>query len=136
MMGTMAVDVSHVRDVPLFDGMSDDELASVASHFEERHVPADQNMTSEGGGGYFFFVIESGEARVTHDGHVVATFGPGDFFGEAAIFETKRRTATVTATSPVTVLAMFGADFAVLCGKVPELKQRIDTAMTERLGPS
>jgi CRP-like cAMP-binding protein len=135
-MSSMAVDVSRIHDVPLFDGMSDEQLTSIASCFEERQVALGHEMTSEAGGGYFFFVIESGEARVTHDGKVVATFGPGDFFGEAAIFETLRRTATVTATSPVTVLAMFGADFAGLSGKIPELKKRIDAAIAQRLRPS
>jgi CRP-like cAMP-binding protein len=129
----MAVDVSRVRDVPVFRGMSDDQLHAIALLFEERHVLPDHNMTTERGGGYFFFVIESGEARVFQHGSEVATFGPGDFFGEAAIFETLRRTATVTATTPVTVLPMFGADFALLCEKIPELRKRIDAAMAERL---
>ena len=53
---------------------------------------------------------------------MLAQFGPGDYFGEASIFETLRRTATVRATSPGTVLAMFGADFAVLVDHVPELR--------------
>jgi CRP-like cAMP-binding protein len=113
--------------------MSDEQLHAIATQFEERHVLPDHNMTTEGGGGYFFFVIESGTACVFQHGKEAATFGPGDFFGEAAIFETLRRTATVTATSPVTVLAMFGADFAVLCEKIPDLRKRIDAAMAERL---
>jgi hypothetical protein len=52
---------------------------------------------------------------------------------KAAIFETLRRTATVTTTSPVIVLAMFGADFAVLSNEIAELKQRIDAAIAQRL---
>src|SRR5262249_29264313 len=111
--------------------MSDDQLHAIAMRFEERHVLPDHDITTEGGGGYFFCVIESGAARVVVQGKEAATFGPGDFFGEAAIFETLRRTATVTATSPVTVLAMFGADFASLCGEIPELRKRIDAAMAE-----
>jgi CRP-like cAMP-binding protein len=129
----MAVDVARVERVPLFEGFTDDQLAAVASRFEERHVGPGAQLTSEGGGGYFFFVIDAGSAAVSHGDEVVATFGPGDFFGEAAIFETLRRTATVTATSPVTVLAMFGADFAVLATEIPELKKRIDAAIAERL---
>jgi CRP-like cAMP-binding protein len=133
MMLAMAVDVSRIANVPLFEGSSDAQLAALASRFEERHVDAGTHLTNEGGGGYFFFVIDAGEASVSHGDEVVATFGPGDFFGESAIFETLRRTATVTATSPVTVLAMFGADFAVLAKEIPELKKRIDAAISERL---
>src|SRR5262245_30192386 len=129
----MALDVSRIRRVPLFADLSDVQLAAVAARFEERHVEPGRNLTSEGGGGYFFFVIDAGEACVKHGDDVVATFGPGDFFGEAAIFETLRRTATVTSTSPVTVLAMFGADFALLCDEIPELRKRIDIAIAQRL---
>jgi CRP-like cAMP-binding protein len=132
----MAVDVSRLDQVPLFAGLGDAQLAAIASRFEERNVKPGRNLTSEGGGGYFFFVIDSGEARVTQGNDVLATLGPGDFFGEAAIFETLRRTATVTATSPVTVLAMFGADCAVLSDEIPELKTRIDAAITQRRPPT
>jgi CRP-like cAMP-binding protein len=129
----MAVEVSRVAQVPLFEGLTDQQLAAIAARFEERHVDPGAHLTSEGGGGYFFFVIETGDASVTRGDELLATFGPGDFFGEAAIFETLRRTATVTATSACTVLAMFGADFAVLSGEIAELKQRIDAAIAERL---
>jgi CRP-like cAMP-binding protein len=129
----MAVDVSRVARVPLFNGLTDEQIAAIAARFEERPVEPGTHLTSEGGGGYFFFVIDAGEATVTRGDEVLASFGPGDFFGEAAIFETLRRTATVTATAPGTVLAMFGADFAVLSAAIPELKQRIDAAIAQRL---
>jgi len=129
----MAVDVSRIRNVPLFAGLTDSQLNGLAAHFEERHCAPGQHLTSEGGGGYFFFVIDAGEAEVSHGEDVIATFGPGDFFGEAAIFQTLRRTATVMTTSDATVLAMFGADFAKLSSEIPELKQRIDAAIAERL---
>ena len=53
--------------------------------------------------------------------------------GVSAIFETLRRTATVTTTSPATVLAMFGADFASLTDQIPELRKKIDAAIDDRL---
>ena len=90
-------------------------------------------MSSEGGAGYFFFVIESGTVDVAHGDDVVATLGAGDFFGEAAILETTRRTATVTATSPVILLEMFGADFAVLNAQSPSVHAAIERALQERL---
>jgi CRP-like cAMP-binding protein len=64
---------------------------------------------------------------------VLAELGPGDFFGEGAIFRARRRTATVTATLPTVLFAMFGADFAKLAGDIPELHERIDRALDERL---
>lgn len=131
----MAVEATRVARVPLFADLSTEQIAKTAANFEERHVEAGGNLTTEGGGGYFFFVIDSGTAEVIRNGVVIATFGSGDFFGEAAIFQTLRRTATVTKTTPVTVLAMFGADFAMLTDHIPDLRQKIDAAISVRLKP-
>jgi CRP-like cAMP-binding protein len=129
----MAVDTSRIARIPLFAGLPADQQHAAAIRFEESHVDAGTHLTTEGGGGYFFFVIDEGAADVCHGDELLATFGPGDFFGEAAIFETMRRTATVTTLVPSTVLAMFGADFAELCEHIPELRRRIDKAIAERI---
>ena len=129
----MAVDPSRIRDVPLFKGLSDDELAATAGKLSVRQVEKGERLSTQGGAGYFFFVIESGTVDVSHGGEVTATLGPGDFFGEAAILETLRRTATVTATSHVTALEMFGADLAVLNAQSPSVHAAIERAMAERL---
>jgi cAMP-dependent protein kinase regulator len=129
----MAVDPSRLVSVPLFAGLSTDELAAVAEKLEERELHLDERLSSEGGAGYFFFVIESGRAEVVKHGEPVAELGPGDFFGEGAIFRARRRTATVTATAPGIVFAMFGADFAKLVNDIPELHERIETALDARL---
>jgi CRP-like cAMP-binding protein len=129
----MAVNPSRIRDVPLFADLSDDERAAIATKLSERHVSAGDRLSTEGGAGYFFFVIGAGTVDVSHGDDIVATLGPGDFFGEAAILRTKRRTATVTAASDVTVLEMFGADLAVLNAQVPAVHAVIERAMAARI---
>jgi CRP-like cAMP-binding protein len=129
----MAVEVARIARIPLFADLSAEQQQAAAVRFEERQVEARKCLTTEGGGGYFFFVIDDGAAEVRHGDEVLATFGPGDFFGEAAIFETMRRTATVETTEPCTVLAMFGADFADLCEHIPELRKHVDEAIATRL---
>ena len=59
--------------------------------------------------------------------------GPGDFFGEKAILGEGRRRGTVVATSPLTVLAIFGTEFRRLEAELPELGERIRTEMQRRL---
>ena len=129
----MAVDPARLTAIPLFAALGDDQRASVAEKFEERHAEPGEHLSHEGGAGYFFFVIESGSATVSRDGATLADFGPGDYFGEAAIFKTRRRTATVTTTSPTTLFAMFGADFAKLVNEIPSLQDEIDDALAARL---
>jgi CRP-like cAMP-binding protein len=129
----VSVDIEVVRGVPLFAGLSEDQLAAVGDKLEVREASIGEHLSSEGGAGYFFFVLADGSAEVTRGGEVLAEFGPGDFFGEAAIFRSRRRTATVTATAPSTLYAMFGADFAKLAADIPELHDRIEAALDERV---
>ena len=129
----MAVDPSRIAGIPLFADLSEDQRAAVAAKLEERAAAVGDHLSTEGGPGYFFFVIETGSASVTRDGETIADFGPGDYFGEAAIFKTRRRTATVTTTTPTTLFAMFGADFAKLVADIPALHTQIDEALAARL---
>ncbi len=129
----MSVDVDRLAKIPLFSDLTDDERAAIAGKLEERDAHSGEHLSSEGGAGYFFFVIESGAAIVTRGGETLAVFGPGDFFGEATIFRTRRRTATVTASEPTVLFAMFGADFAKLVSDIPRLHAHIDEALDARL---
>ena len=95
----MAAPVELLKHVPLFHGLSEKELKSLANNFTERTFSEGQELTHEGSGGVGFFVLESGEARVTVDGQERRTLGPGDYFGEIALIDGGTRSATITATS-------------------------------------
>jgi CRP-like cAMP-binding protein len=129
----MAVDAARLNDIEFFSSLTEQQRVSVAAALEERTAHPGDHLTSEGGSGYFFFVIEAGTATVTRGDETLAQFGPGDFFGEAAIFSTIRRTATVTATSDMRLLVLFGADFAKLSEDIPPLHDQIAAALEARL---
>ena len=129
----MAVDAVRLQKIPLFAALDDEQRAAAASKLEERVVAEGTHVSNEGGSGYFFFVIAEGTARVTRGDEILAELGPGDFFGEAAVLKTPRRTATVVAATPMTLFAMFGADFAKLAADQPAVAAVIDAALAERL---
>ena len=95
----MAAPVDLLKQVPLFQGLDNRSLKRLAETFTDRSFVTGQELTIEGSGGVGFFVIESGEARVTVDGEERRTLGAGDFFGEVALLDAGLRTATVTAAS-------------------------------------
>jgi len=97
--------------IPLFASLSKSERALVGRLVDQVDEPAGKHLVDEGRFAYEFFAIAEGTAEVRHGGEVLATLGPGDFFGEMAVLATPRRTASVVATSPVRLFVMIGRDF-------------------------
>ena len=124
---------SDLASVPLFGSLSGPELAEAASWFEIKTVGPGVRLIGEGATGFSFFIVTDGAVEVTAGGIVVASLGPGDFFGEMALIDGVRRTATVTTVSPTEVLVLFGEDFRRLQASHPGIVARIDAAMHERL---
>ena len=129
----MTVDPQELASVPLFASLSDDERRALAGRFEDRSVSSGARLCGEGASGYCFFVLTDGSADVTVGGDVVRSLGPGDFFGEVAMLDGGRRTATVTASSEAKVLVLFSSEFRRLQQEQPETAVAIEAVMRERV---
>jgi CRP-like cAMP-binding protein len=127
------VDAKSLERVPLFAGLSHREREHVARRADTVDLPAGRHLLDEGRLPHEFFVILDGEVEVTHEGEHLATLGPGDFFGEIALIEHTRRTASVVATTPTTLAVMSPQAFGAVRREMPEVAERIDTAIRERL---
>ena len=123
----------QLADMPLFESLSPEQLKAVAGLSELRHENKGTTLVGEGAPGYSLFVLQDGTAVVTSGGEQLATLGPGDFFGEIALLDEGRRTATVTATSPVSLIVMYGSDFRVFERDFPDASAVMKRAMAERL---
>jgi CRP/FNR family transcriptional regulator, cyclic AMP receptor protein len=95
----MGAPIELLRSVPIFQGVDEKHLKRIADTFTERTFTAGQELVVEGSGGVGFFVIESGEARVSVEGEPRRDLGAGNYFGEVALIDGGARTATVTATT-------------------------------------
>ena len=95
-----------LSQVPLFAALEPRDLDRIADTFKQRNYSAGDTIASEGSGGAGFFVIGDGTAKVTVQGEVRATLGPGQYFGEIALLDEGARTATVTAETDMTTYAM------------------------------
>jgi CRP-like cAMP-binding protein len=124
--------VDDLTGIPLFAGLSDEERASLAEWFEISDASSGTNLVTEGASGYSFYVLIHGAAEVTVEGETVATYGPGDFFGEMAILGGGRRNATVTVTAPSRLLSMFGTEFRMLQEVQPDVAARLEETMRQR----
>jgi CRP-like cAMP-binding protein len=125
-------EAADLAGIPLFAALSDEERVALAPWFESATVSPGVALVNQGAAGYSFYVLVEGAAVVTHDGEEVATYGPGDFFGEMAIIGAGRRYATVTTTEPSRLLSMFGTEFRQLQKEQPDIAARLEEAMRKR----
>jgi CRP-like cAMP-binding protein len=128
------MDPKRLREIPFFASLGKRELDQVGAWTDEVELPAGRVLGREGSMAYEFFVIEDGAAEVTVDGKHLTDLGPGDFFGEIGLLESERRTATVTTTTPMRVIVMFGRDFRLMEREMPQVAQQIREAIEVRLG--
>jgi CRP-like cAMP-binding protein len=119
---------------PLFGELSKHELGELAKATEDLEVDEGRVLTREGDLGREFFVIVEGDVSVTQDGNEIRRLGPGDFFGEIAlIYENARRTATVTALSPLRFFVLTRQSFRSLLEHQPKIEEKVMAALEERL---
>lgn len=127
-------DPAELSAVPLFAGLSAEQLAELSTQFEVNEYLPGQSPVRSGDHGYAFFVLADGAARVEVDGQVVDHLVPGSVFGEMAFFASNsRRAATIVPDSPIRVFTLFGADFRTMSAQYPEVAHRLEQLYTEHL---
>ena len=115
------MDWAGLGAISLFAELPDDERDRLGEICSEVEVAAGTPLVQEGDFGYTLFGIVSGTADVSRDGAVIRALRPGDVFGEIAVLSGGRRTATVTATSPMKLVAIMNRDVWQLERSSPEI---------------
>jgi CRP/FNR family transcriptional regulator len=138
MAATMEETAELLRRVPVFERLSPDDLAHVAQVAVPRRFDAHQVIFREGDESNTCYVVRSGHARAIRehpDGRQItlATFGPGDIFGELAMFDSDRRSATVEAIDELETVALLGSDMRRLMRHYPDIAVELVVALAARL---
>ena len=98
--------LDHLASVSLFSACSKKELQAVAKATDEVTIPAGKTLCEQGAVGREAFVIVEGTAEVRRNKKKVAEIGPGTCVGELALLDHRPRTASVIATTDLTVLVI------------------------------
>jgi CRP-like cAMP-binding protein len=122
-----------LRDVELFRYCDDRVLNDIAGLVSESEFAVGEELCREGEIGRQAFVILDGEAAVEISGARVGTLGPGQVVGEMALIDRGRRSATVTALSPMTVLTLSVLEFGSLLDAGGSPVREILMQLTARL---
>ena len=127
-----------LKNVPIFSELGRRDLERLSRLMVPRAVRAGEVIIKEGDQAAGFFVISSGRVEVVRgvdsgNPQVLNTLGPGDFFGEMALFEGFPRNATVRAIEDTECLAMTRWDFMAEMKNHPEIAVGMIPVLVRRL---
>ncbi len=130
--------VELLSRVPVFATLAGPDLERVAAVTVTRRFAPQHVIFREGDTSDTCYVVAEGHARAIRE-HVdgrqitLAHFGPGDIFGELAMFDDEARSATVETLDRVSTLALPGADFRRLLSEHPAIAVKLVVSLGRRL---
>ncbi len=136
------METSVLRSVPLFAGLSQKHLESILAVSQTQVFPKETLLFRQGDRGESLFLVLSGRVKavlLAEDGRelILAVFGPGEIFGEMALFDPdERRTATVVTVEPVSLFTLSGKEFMAMLSNHPAIAQSLLRTLTQRLKES
>ncbi len=130
--------VDLLSQVRVFEALAPEDLQQVAQVAVPRRFSAGQVIFREGDQSDTCYVVAGGHARALRehgDGRTIALarFGPGDIFGELAMFDDESRSATVEAIDELHALAILGHDMRRLMRTHPDIAVKLVIALGRRL---
>jgi signal transduction histidine kinase len=121
-----------------FPGIPRDEANELVSVGEIRKFPANTILCHENALASTFYIILEGSVKVTkmieaNQERMLKTLGAGDFFGEMALIHDTPRAATVTTTTPITVIEIRKDAFDSLMQRSASLARAMVREVSRRL---
>ena len=98
--------LAELRELPPFAGLGAARLAELLDHGRWATLPPGTPLVTEGEPSDLFYVIRSGQAKVSKGGEEIRMLGPGSHFGEIGLLRSAPRSATVTSVTPIRAFAL------------------------------
>jgi CRP-like cAMP-binding protein len=138
MAATTEETITLLHQVPAFSALAAEDLLAVAEVIVPRTFGAGEVVFRENDTGNTCYVVRAGHFRAIrehNDGRSItlASFGPGDIFGELAMFDDEPRSATVEALEDTEAAAILGADMRRLLRAHPDIAVKLLRALSRRL---
>ena len=129
---------ASLANTELFHDLSEDHLERLERVAHRRHFEPGEVIVREGQGGIAFFVVTTGRVSISRadaegQQRELRTAGPGDVFGEMALFSDRPRSATITAVETTECLALHRFEFLDELRRSPEVALRLLDSLAVRL---
>ena len=127
-----------LRGSLIFSGLNEGELAELTGLAISRSFRPGEFVLWEGDSPDWFYMVAEGRVKVLKHSSlgkefIIAFFGPGEMFGEVAVFENKPYPASVQAVAETKVLGIRRQDFLSFLAHRPEVALRIINVLGGRL---
>ncbi|MBC8312002.1 MAG: cyclic nucleotide-binding domain-containing protein [Candidatus Marinimicrobia bacterium] len=128
-----------LKQVPIFDGLTDYELNTISKIVHHREYEIDELVFQSGTPGLGMYVILQGEAVIkgtNSKGENIefAQLSSGDFFGEISLISEDNRSANAMAVSACKLVAFFRSDLLEIITRSPKLGNKILLNLATVLG--
>lgn len=118
--------------IEFFSGLTEAHRRMLARHIDALDADPGDRLMDEGEFGYEAIFIEDGSAEVRQNGTLINTLEAGEIVGELALVHADgKRTATVTATTPLRALSLTSHSVREIRRGMPDLAEAIDAAARE-----
>lgn len=127
-----------LKNIPLLDGLSDDDLKLVGEMMIEKQYPKNAVIITEGELGDSLFAIMAGRVKVfigDEEGRevILKMLGPGDVFGEMSLIDRQPRSASVSTIEPCVFKVLSHSSFEVCLERAPRIAVGVMHALAKRL---
>jgi len=130
--------VSILKKSLIFSGLNDEEITELARLCAEKRLTAGEFAFMEDDPPDWFFLVATGKIKAVKTSSagkdfIIAFFGPGEIFGEVAVFENRAYPASAQAVEDSTVLGIRRDDLLKFLSRRPEVARRIVSVLSGRL---
>ncbi len=132
--------IKHLAALPLFSGLTTRQLMDLSAVVKEHDFGPDATVVSKGEADDCLYLVVEGVVHIMRGDTLLAELGPGDFFGEIALFEGVARTANAVTRSRARLLGLERRDMIRLIEDLPgiaisllEIQSRRVRELTDRL---
>jgi protein phosphatase len=125
--------INLIQKAPLSKHLNYLQQVHIAAICEIERFKKGETVITDGDEGTWMYVVASGQLSVLKDKKVIREINPGEFFGEIALIQNSKRTATVIAKEETVLLSLTRKDLEEVFTKDPSIESRFYKAMLEKV---
>jgi len=128
-----------LQQVPIFKMLGKESIDFIVERLKFKTFDAKESICKIGDPGDTMYIIISGAVNICISGpdgkdeQIVATLGPGDYFGEMALLTGETRSASVITTENCEMFLLYQNDFDVILERFPSISLSMGKIVSKRL---